>query len=84
MKQEFGKDTGYKIDKTNPNVTTYWHLYEQVGEAEYYRHYSEWIESNCAILTKQQSEHIYFHLPIHIKENEGDMPAIIIKSILKL
>jgi hypothetical protein len=81
---EFERATGYKIDNTHPFICTYWHMYEEVGEAEYYRNYCEWVEKNCAILTEAQCKYIYFHMPVHIKKNEEDMPSIKIKSILKL
>jgi len=76
MKKEFERDTGYKIDKTHPTIITYWHFYEEIREEEYYRHYSEWLESNCALLLEKDSEYIYSFMPPWVKEQpEGLNPT---------
>lgn len=99
MKIEFERETGYKKDETNPNITTYWHIYAAVSEVEYYKHYCEWLEDNCVILTQEQAEDIFWYMPDWIKEQpEGLNPQFYgtgsaggdreqmfkIKSILKL
>ena len=72
---EFKKDTGYTIDRTNPNVTTYWHFYEEIKEGEYYRKYAQWLENNCALLTLEDSEYIYSFMPEWVKEQPKDLDA---------
>tara|TARA_R110000868_G_scaffold279203_1_gene539243 strand:- start:4310 stop:4495 length:186 start_codon:yes stop_codon:yes gene_type:complete len=54
MKEQFRRLTGYQIDNTHPNpiIKTYWHIYDQVSEDEYYRNYAEWLEVNCEIMAK--------------------------------
>lgn len=75
-REEFKRDTGYSIDKSNKSTTTYLHFNEEITEGEYYRKYTEWLESRCAILIDEDSEYIYSFMPEWVKEQpEGLDPT---------
>lgn len=99
LRRKFREDTGYSIDETHQIYTTYWHFNEEVGEGEYYKHYLDWIENNCAILLDSESRYIYSFMPDWVKEQPEDLDRTFygtgssggdeqvmlrIKSILKL